>query len=50
MGALAGRYDCRKLIQISQGLIALASVTWGVLFLTGTLLVDVRSSSEDRIS
>jgi len=38
-GALADRYDCRKLIQISQGLFALASLTWGVLFLTGTLRV-----------
>jgi MFS family permease len=36
-GALADRYDCRKLIQISQGLFMLASVAWGVLFLTGTL-------------
>ena len=39
MGALADRYDCRRLIQISQGLFALASFTWGVLFLTGTLRV-----------
>ena len=39
MGALADRYDCRKLIQISQGLFALASLAWGVLFLTGTLQV-----------
>ena len=38
-GALADRHDCRKLIQISQGLFALASVMWGVLFLTGTLRV-----------
>ena len=38
-GALADRYDCRKLIQISQVLFALASATWGVLFLTGTLQV-----------
>ncbi len=36
-GALADRYDCRKLIQISQGLFMLASLAWGVLFLTGTL-------------
>jgi MFS family permease len=36
-GALADRYDCRKLIQVSQGLFMLASVAWGVLFLTGTL-------------
>src|SRR5216684_2956879 len=39
MGALADRYDCRRLIQISQGLFALASVTWGILFLTGSLRV-----------
>jgi MFS family permease len=38
-GALADRYDCRKLIQISQGLFMLVSVAWGVLFLTGTLQI-----------
>ena len=36
-GALADRYDCRKLIQVSQGLYMTASLAWGVLFLTGTL-------------
>jgi MFS family permease len=36
-GALADRYDCRKLIQISQGMFMLASTAWGVLFLTGSL-------------
>jgi MFS family permease len=36
-GALADRYDCRKLIQISQGLFMIASLSWGLLFLTGTL-------------
>jgi MFS family permease len=36
-GALADRYDCRKLIQVSQGLYMLASIAWGVLFLAGTL-------------
>ena len=36
-GALADRYDCRKLIQVSQALFTVASVAWGVLFLTGTL-------------
>jgi MFS family permease len=36
-GALADRYDCRKLIQVSQVLFAVASVAWGLLFLTGTL-------------
>jgi MFS family permease len=36
-GALADRYDCRRLIQASQGLFMLASAGWGVLFLTGAL-------------
>jgi MFS family permease len=38
-GALADRYDCRKLIQISQALFALASLAWAVLFLTDTLRI-----------
>jgi MFS family permease len=38
-GALADRVDCRKLIQISQALFMLASLAWGVLFLTGALQV-----------
>jgi MFS family permease len=38
-GALADRFDCRKLIQISQGLFALASLSWALLFLTGTLRI-----------
>ncbi len=38
-GALADRADCRKLIQVSQGLFALASLSWAVLFLTGSLRV-----------
>ena len=37
VGALADRYDCRKLIQASQALFALASVAWGVLMLTDSL-------------
>ncbi len=36
-GALADRYDCRKLIHISQVLYIIASVAWGLLFLTDTL-------------
>jgi MFS family permease len=36
-GALADRYDCRRLIQISQGLFMLASLAWGLLFLAGKL-------------
>jgi MFS family permease len=38
-GSLADRYDCRKLIQASQVLFMLASLTWGLLFLTDTLRV-----------
>ena len=37
MGALADRYDCRRLIQISQVLYVVASVAWGLLFLVGRL-------------
>jgi MFS family permease len=36
-GALADRYDCRRLIQAAQVLLMLASLAWGALFLTGTL-------------
>src|SRR5262245_52249180 len=36
-GALADRFDCRKLIQISHGLLMLVSLAWGAMFLTGTL-------------
>jgi len=36
-GALADRFDCRKLIQVAQGLLMLASLVWAALFLTGTL-------------
>ncbi|MGH9256515.1 MAG: MFS transporter [Vicinamibacterales bacterium] len=36
-GALADRHDCRKLIQISQVLYVVASLAWGMLFLTGAL-------------
>ncbi len=38
-GALADRRDCRKLIQCSQALFMAVSLSWGVLFLTGTLTV-----------
>jgi MFS family permease len=38
-GELAQRYDCRRLIQIAQGIFMLVSLLWGVLFLTGTLQV-----------
>jgi len=36
-GALADRYDCRKLIQAGQALFMLASLGWGLLFLAGAL-------------
>ena len=36
-GALADRHDCRKLIQAGQILFMLASLAWGLLFLTGQL-------------
>ena len=38
-GSLADRFDCRKLIQLSQGLLMLASLSWALLFLTGALRV-----------
>ena len=38
-GGLADRYDCRKLIQASQVLFMAVSLTWGILFATGTLTV-----------
>jgi MFS family permease len=38
-GALADRHDCRKLIQGSQALFMVVSLTWGILFATGTLTV-----------
>lgn len=36
-GALAERFDCRRIIQFAQVLFMLVSLTWGILFLTGTL-------------
>ena len=36
-GALADRFDCRRIIQAGQALFILASFTWAVLFLTNTL-------------
>ncbi len=38
-GALADRYDCRRLIQGAQLLFMAVSASWGVLFATGTLTV-----------
>ncbi|HEV7741271.1 MAG TPA: MFS transporter [Pseudolysinimonas sp.] len=36
-GSLADRFDCRRIIQVAIGIFAAVSVTWGVLFATGTL-------------
>jgi MFS family permease len=36
-GALADRFDCRRIIQISCGLFIVASLCWAVLLFTGTL-------------
>jgi MFS family permease len=36
-GALADRYDCRKLMQVGIGLFMVASGSWGLLFFTDTL-------------
>lgn len=38
-GSLAERFDCRRLIQIAQCLFMFVSLSWGFLFLTGTLQV-----------
>ncbi|MFQ5904248.1 MAG: MFS transporter [Candidatus Binatia bacterium] len=38
-GSLADRVDCRRLIQISQGLYILVSFGWGLLYLTGQLQI-----------
>ena len=36
-GALADRYDCRRIIQAGQLLFILASFSWAMLFITGSL-------------
>ena len=36
-GALADRYDPRRIIQVGMGLFMLVSLGWGVLFATDTL-------------
>ncbi|WP_162801660.1 MFS transporter [Brachybacterium saurashtrense] len=36
-GGLAEKYDCRRIIQVAQLLFAAVSLSWGLLFLTGTL-------------
>src|SRR3712207_3255084 len=39
IGALADRFDCRRLIGAAQVLFMAMSVAWGILFLTGELQV-----------
>ena len=36
-GGLADRYDCRRLVQIAQGLFISASLGWGILIVTDSL-------------
>ena len=36
-GALADRFDCRRIIQAGQALFILASFAWAILFMTNTL-------------
>jgi MFS family permease len=38
-GALADRHDCRRVIQVSQFLYAVVSLTWAILFVTDTIEV-----------
>ena len=38
-GAIADRYDCRKVIQVAQVLYMLVSATWAILFFTNTVQV-----------
>lgn len=38
-GALADRFDCRKIIQTAQIMYMGVSLAWGILFLTGTIQV-----------
>jgi MFS family permease len=38
-GALADRFDCRRVIQAAQLLFMAVSVSWGILFATGTLQI-----------
>ena len=38
-GALADRFDPRRIIQIGMGLFMLCSLAWGVLFITDTLAI-----------
>ncbi len=36
-GALADKYDPRRIIQLGMGLFMLSSLSWGIFFVTGTL-------------
>ena len=37
IGAIADRYDCRRIIQMSQLLLMVASISWATLYLSGEL-------------
>jgi MFS family permease len=39
IGALVDRFDCRRIIQVAQVTFMVVSLTWGILFLTGTFQV-----------
>ncbi|MGJ6979464.1 MFS transporter [Aestuariimicrobium soli] len=38
-GSLAERFDCRRIIQVAQGLFAFVSLAWAVLFFTDSLQI-----------
>src|SRR5690606_16426239 len=40
-GALADRYDCRRVIQAAQILFMTVSLGWGIAFATGTLSIPI---------
>lgn len=40
-GALADRYDCRRVIQLAQSLFMLVSIGWAIAFATNTLSVPL---------
>jgi MFS family permease len=40
-GALADRFDCRRVIQVAQGLFMVVSLGWGIAFATGTLSIPL---------
>src|SRR5256885_4924385 len=48
-GALADRFDPRRIIQVGMGLFMAASLGWGVLFLTGTDRKSTRLNSSHLV-